>query len=69
MQAANRPVMTPAEQSLLDLARKILVDCAIEEKAHAASGWVGVRINLQQGALKGAPRRLIEVSRPMNHAS
>jgi hypothetical protein len=56
--------LTPGEQSLLDLAKAILQQCAIEERAYAADGWVGVRINLQQGTLKGRPRRWTEVSRP-----
>lgn len=55
---------SPDEQSLLDKAKALLQELAVEERAHSAAGWVGVRINLQDGLLKGQPRRLIEVSRP-----
>lgn len=58
------PAFSPLEQSLLDKAKAILQELAVEERAFLADGWVGVRINLQGGSLKGKPRRLIEVSRP-----
>jgi len=56
--------LSPAEQAVLDKAKAVLQELALEERAHLADGWVGVRINLQSGQLKGRPRRLTEVSRP-----
>ena len=60
----KRAGFSPAEQSLLDKAKALLQELATEERAFAADGWVGVRINLQNASPKGKPRRLIEVSRP-----
>ncbi len=56
--------LAAAEQSLLDKAKLVLQELALEERAYLADGWVGVRINIQGGVLKGKPRRLTEVSRP-----
>lgn len=61
---APPPHFAPGEQQLLDRAKALLQQLAVEERAYSADGWVGVRINLQGGLLKGKPRRLIEVSRP-----
>lgn len=62
--AVQPPPKTPAEQSLLDKGKCLLQELADEERAYLADGWIGVRINIQNGVLKGRPRRLIEVSRP-----
>ena len=56
--------LAPAEHSILDKAKVLLQELALEERACLADGWVGVRINMQNGVLKGRPRRLTEVSRP-----
>lgn len=60
---AKTPPLSPTEQALLDKSKDLLQELALEERAYAADGWIGVRINLQGGLLKGRPRRLIEVSR------
>lgn len=64
MDGPNPPPRTPAEQSLLDKSKNLLEAIADEERPYLADGWIGVRINIQNGVLKGKPRRLIEVSRP-----
>lgn len=64
MPQPHSPPLSPAEQKVLDSAYAALQELVKEERAYLADGWVGVRINLQSGQLKGRPRRLTEVSRP-----
>lgn len=62
----ERRALTPAEQSVIDSAWGALLELVAEERANTASGWVGIKINIQEGVLKGTARRQTEVSRSMN---
>jgi hypothetical protein len=49
-------------QAILDKSALTLAQLAVEQLAEQSDGWIGVKMSTQAGALRGRPRKLIEVS-------
>lgn len=61
---SNPGPLSADEQSLLDRAKALLQQCALEERARSASGRLGVTISIRNGRLEFnvKPRRYVDAS-------
>jgi len=55
--------LAPGEQAVLDKAMALLRTLIADGRTDQANGWIGIKVNIQNGVLKGTPRESVEVSR------